>query len=235
MKRRLRYAADTLVATMELAAMAAAVSATLILATNASWFLSTPVGSALAAATSAAVEQALGLETPDGKTTPPIATSGGSVATLAALTTILKELPDEVISGMDEDGWQLALVGEEGELRDLVGAEVAADRVTGVTVFSERRIYLLDDPDSVPTTILHEVAHVLDMSAGWFSSSAEWQEAYAAEKGPYAETNAYASSSDKEMFAEVCNDLLLAREEKLTACPCCSQLASAFLDGLGAS
>jgi hypothetical protein len=152
--------------------------------------------------------------------------------TLAALTAILKGMPDEVISGIVEDGWQLVLVAEEDDLRDHVG-DVDADRVTGVTSFSERRIYLLDDPDTVPATVLHEVAHVLDKSAGWFSSSVEWQEAYAAERTAYAETNSYASSTYKEMFAEVCNDLMLDRKEKLTACPRCSELAAAFLDGLG--
>ncbi len=154
----------------------------------------------------------------------------GAGVRAAALETLTR-VPASAAERMADEGWRVVFTASR-DLRDFTGA-LYGEEPLGVTVWAEKRIYVRATLGCAASTTLHEVAHWIDRDGGWLSSRTEWAEAYEAERGAYAEASEYAAGDAREMFAEVCDDVLLGRSANEGLAPRCAAIARRWLAEYG--
>lgn len=153
------------------------------------------------------------------------------VGVKAAAEETLSYAPAEALRAMGEQGWKVVFTGSR-DLREFVATAGAAEPL-GVTVWADKRVYVKATVGCASTTTLHEVSHWIDRESGWPSSSEEWLAAYEAERGAYASVSAYAAADAREMFAEVCDDVLLGRLANTAKAQRCAEICGRVLAQYG--
>lgn len=71
-------------------------------------------------------------------------------------------LPDTVKTIFEENGWSAKVITNE-EMTNLTGE----DGWAGVTVYSQKTVYINDEDKDVWTTFFHEIGHVIDYENGY--------------------------------------------------------------------
>lgn len=157
----------------------------------------------------------------------------GDVAagTKAAAEAALGQAPAGALGLMAEQGWEVVFTAGR-DLAEFAEGQGIAEPL-GVTVWAEKRIYVRATVACAAQTTLHEVGHWIDRAGGWLSSRDEWSRAWEAERGAYAAVSAYAASDAREMFAEVCDDVLLGRSDNQDRAPMCAAIARRWLQEYG--
>lgn len=153
------------------------------------------------------------------------------VGVKAAAEETLSYAPKDALRRLGAYGWKVVFT-ESRDLREFV-ATPGGDEPLGVTAWAEKRIYVKATVGCASSATLHEVSHWIDRESGWASSTDEWLEAYEAEKGAYASVSAYAAADAREMFAEVCDDVLLGRLANTTRAPRCAEICGQVLARYG--
>lgn len=153
------------------------------------------------------------------------------VGVKGAASAALRLAPEEALSRMASAGWKVVFTATR-DLREFVSIDASREPV-GVCAWREREIFVKATVQCAATTTLHEVSHWIDRDSGWASSGEEWASAYEAEREAYRAISAYAASDAREMFAEVCNDVLLGRSDNVKAAPRCAALAEECLRRYG--
>jgi hypothetical protein len=126
---------------------------------------------------------------------------------LSAASSAMTLLPQEVTAAMAEDGWTVHVTAAEdlNALASENGVEPAAT-LAGLTVYSQKRIYVKATSSAALSATLHEVGHYVDYKLGFASQTAEFAEIFEAEREAYAEVSEYGASSAAEFFASAFND-----------------------------
>ena len=151
--------------------------------------------------------------------------------TKAAAEAALGQAPAGALGLMAEQGWEVVFTASR-DLAEFTEGQGIAEPL-GVTVWAEKRIYVRATVACAAQTTLHEVGHWIDRVGGWLSSRDEWSRAWEAERGAYAAVSAYAASDAREMFAEVCDDVLLGRSDNQDRAPMCAAIARRWLREYG--
>lgn len=154
-----------------------------------------------------------------------------SAGVKAAAEETLSLAPEDALRRLGAYGWKVVFT-ESRDLREFVTTP-GGDEPLGVTAWAEKRIYVKATVGCASSTTLHEVSHWIDRESGWASSTGEWMEAYEAEKGVYASVSAYAAADAREMFAEVCDDVLLGRSANTAKAPRCAEICGQVLAQYG--
>lgn len=153
------------------------------------------------------------------------------VGVKAAAEATLTRAPVEALRRLRTYGWKVVFTADR-DLREFVTTAGGSEPL-GVTAWAEKRIYVKATVGCAATTTLHEVSHWVDRESGWASSTDEWGQAYAAEKDAYAQLSAYAAADAREMFAEVCDDVLLGRSGNAAKAPRCAEICERVLAQYG--
>ena len=128
-------------------------------------------------------------------------------------------VPQNVLTAMSEDGWQVVLTTENLSERYFQGIYSTVNAVTDSTI---KTIWINKTQRAITKSTLHEVGHYLDYKFGIINRSDDFQRVYEAEKDNFKVVGGsatYARSSSQEYFGEAFQQCILHPESMQTNAP----------------
>ena len=123
-------------------------------------------------------------------------------------------IPWEVRASLEEDGWRIILTDKD--LQDNYYDGDVKGRLAGLTVFSEKTIYVYASKRDIRRSLIHEVGHYVDYKNGFVSKSDKFKSVFNKEKSSLKELwkiDDHNTSNSTEFFAEVFNKFVVYNED----------------------
>lgn len=126
---------------------------------------------------------------------------------LSTAESMLNLLPSGIADSMAADGWTVHVTAS-GDLDEMASRSKIDNVATclGLTVYTDKTIYIKASTEGALEATLHEVGHYVDRKLGNASQSDDFIAIYEAEKGSYSDISSYGSSSSAELFASIFDD-----------------------------
>ena len=127
-------------------------------------------------------------------------------------------MPQYIQDAIEENGWVIEVTNED--LQDKFKRD---NPVAGITIHTDKRIYLKNEPIIIKYSLYHEVAHALDKSLGYPSNTEEWVEIFEEEKDNFHAVgmfvNNYHQSNPCEYWASAVNNILMTADKYEDSAP----------------
>lgn len=130
-------------------------------------------------------------------------------------------VPVDIIESFIEDGWQVKLVEDCGEL---YGDELGMRQIQAVTDSRCKTIFINNNEADIRSSLIHEVGHYVDWKLKIISNSTEFNRVYELERKQFRYTTQgnstwYAVSTSIEYFAEAFQQVILNGSGLACGCP----------------
>lgn len=109
----------------------------------------------------------------------------------------IDQLPDGFLKEFNNNGW--AFIITTRNLESVYQSKTL--NTVGLTIYSKKRIYLVNQETHIADAVIHEFGHAMDSLCGHISLKGEWIEIYNEEKSKSNLSN-YFISDPREYFAE---------------------------------
>ena len=138
----------------------------------------------------------------------------------------IAKLPKALIEELTDKGWKFIVTTRN--IEDTYQSKTK--NTIGLTIYSKKRIYVLNNEGYIASAVIHEFAHALDCLNNYISFSDEWIAIYNEEraKSGYAE---YFTNDSREFFAESVQQYYTYREMVRKNTPKCYEFIKNLMAG----
>lgn len=140
----------------------------------------------------------------------------------------IEKLPKAFINELTNEGWKFIITTRN--IEDTYQSKTK--NTIGLTIYSKKRIYVLNNEGYIASAVIHEFAHALDFLNDYISFSDEWIAIFNEERAQsgYAE---YFISDSREFFAESVQQYYTYREMVRKNTPKCYEFIKNLMKNYG--